>query len=70
LCSYNLQQCDAAPPPPLGEITALPSTQTSRLDFGERKRRGEGSGKGKKVVRKRARGKLGKGKSERGKEGE
>jgi len=44
LCSYNLQQCDATPWTPLGELTALP--QTSWLDFGERKRRGKGRGKG------------------------
>ena len=44
LCSYNLQQCDATPLTPLGELTALP--QTSWLDFGERKRRGKGRGKG------------------------
>jgi len=24
VCSYNLQQCDAAPRTPLGELTALP----------------------------------------------
>jgi len=44
LCSYNLQQCDATPWTPLGELTALP--QTSWLDFGERKRREKGRGKG------------------------
>jgi len=40
LCSYNLQQRDATPRTPLGELTAL--LQTSWLDFGERKRRGKG----------------------------
>ena len=45
LCSYNFQQCDARTTTSLGELTAL--RQTSWLDFGERKRMGKGSGKGK-----------------------
>jgi len=37
MCSYNIQQRDATPRTPLGELTALP--QTSGLDFGDRSER-------------------------------
>jgi len=55
LCSHNVQQCDATPRTPLGELTALP--QTSWLDFAENKRKkggkgSEGERKGKEVKRK------------------
>jgi len=45
-CSYNLQQCDATPWTPLGELTAL--LQTSWLERGrEREREGKERARGK-----------------------
>jgi len=47
-CSYNLQQCDATPLTPLGELTAL--LQTSWLERGregEREREGKERARGK-----------------------
>jgi len=47
LCSYNLQQCDATPQTPLGELTALTQTRPPGWILGRGKEGGKWRGKGK-----------------------